>query len=106
MPKVKAGGFVCEYELSSQKNRAMVHCTSQRLGIPYPCILDDSGKVKMELASSFGRVGLDTRSLPKTKDACLLNGFGFEVTAKNGIDNIKHTIRNYVDAVLNLVGLE
>jgi hypothetical protein len=106
MPKVKAAGFECEYDISEEKNLAMVHCDSQRLGVPYPCILDDAGRIKMEINGSFGKIGLNSRQIPDNDSMCLLSGFEFEVTAKKGIDNIKGLIRNYIDAALNLIGIE
>jgi hypothetical protein len=102
-PKIGIGGLSCEYEVSAEKNSASVHCVSQRFGVPYPCALDEHGKIKKEISGPFGNVSLDSRKMEKTENWCALSGIAGELTLKKGIDDVRNTVKNKIAAVLKLV---
>lgn len=101
--KVNVLGFECDYEINSKNGKANIHCTSQRLGLPYLCLFDNFGKIRKEVGGSFGKLGLDSKMLSKTKELCLLNGFYGELTLLDGIKSVKSTIRNAIEGALDIV---
>lgn len=98
------GSFSCDYDINANEENgiARIECKSSRYGIPYPCLLDDSGRVKWKIEGPFGSLFVDNVYAEQDgRGQCTIKGFGGSLTPVKGVENIKNLVVNAVEKAIN-----